>query len=181
MSGTQPVVSQKPSVVVSQTFTPQEAALLDLPHLPEQLTTIKSLGIFFGRSTFYAAKSKDRLECILREPGFVALCLENVKDMSDLKFTHFTPQGNKAVRYTQITIVFWNLVFQNHVIAPSIPSKIRYGSMVLMAVVAIVSENKVRRHLFLQFFKILLDLRAFERKEAIAKFLNNDLLLAGPL
>ena len=104
--------------------TPQESVLPDLPHSPEQLATIESLGIFFGRGTLYAAKSKDCLKCILREPRLVALCLKNVKDMSDLKFTHFPSQGNKAVRYTQITIVFWNLVFQNHVIAPSVPSKI---------------------------------------------------------
>ena len=53
--------------------------------------------------------------------------------------------------------------------------------MVLMTVVAIVGENKVRRHLFLELFKVLLNLRSLERKEAIAKFLNDDLLLAGLL
>ena len=46
--------------------------------------------------------------------------------------------------------------------------------MVLMPVMPIMSENQVRRDLFLELFKIFLDLRSLERKEAIPELLDDD-------
>ena len=47
--------------------------------------------------------------------------------------------------------------------------------MVLMPVMPIMSKNQVRRDLFLELFKIFLDLCSIERKEAIPELLDDDL------
>ena len=81
------------------------------------------------------------------------LGLERIHDVADFLLTHFQLERHEHARLSQVTVVFRNLILQNQMVPKGIPGQFRDKAMVLMGVLAIVSEDKVRGDLVLQLFK----------------------------
>src|SRR5437879_5215119 len=67
-------------------------------------------------------------------------------------------QGHVEVGLTQVAIPLGDLVLQNQVIAERLPDDVRDDPVILVAVVAAMGENHVRRKCSLDRFEHLLDL-----------------------
>ena len=70
----------------------------------------------------------------------------------------------------------WNFVFENEVAAPGVPSQLAEESMVLMQILAKMSENEIRLKRSFEFFEGVFDFDRCIREKAIAKRFNDDIL-----
>src|SRR6476469_3283586 len=81
---------------------------------------------------------------------------------------------DEQVRRTEIAVVLGNLVLEDQVVAPRVPRELASQPVVLVQVVALMSEDQVRRELRLEAVEELLDRAALVRKERIAKIPDDD-------
>ena len=75
---------------------------------------------------------------------------------------------------TEIAVVLGNLVLEDQVVAPRVPRQLASQPVVLVQVVALMSEDQVRRELRLEAVEELLDRAALVRKERIAEIPDDD-------
>jgi len=106
------------------------------------------------------------------------LRLEGFHEATNLLLIDFPFEWDEEIWLPHISVVFWDFVFEDQVIPERIPSHLLYQPMILMCVIAIVCKNQVRGG-SLQTLKETLDLGSVERKEAVAKILDKDLLSPG--
>jgi hypothetical protein len=64
---------------------------------------------------------------------------------------------HEAIRGTEVTVIFWNFVFQQQVIPECVPGQIRDQAMILMAIVAEMSKNQVGIYPRFKRFKEIFD------------------------
>src|SRR5271165_3543243 len=138
--------------------------------LPQDgLAAIEGLGISCRRVGFHPAEPQDRKKGLFVEPLLLALRVEAVDDDLDLAGAGRFFQRNEEVGGTQVTVVLRDLVLQDQVVAKRIPGEVGDQAVVLVPVVAVVSEDEVGAELPLQGLELVLDLAAQEREEAIAE------------
>ena len=82
-------------------------------HSDNHLSTIKRLRKSGRRITFDSAKSQYRFEDILGEPMVAHLALKTIENAVNFRANGGLVQRNKDIRRTEITIIFWNLIFKN--------------------------------------------------------------------
>ena len=87
-------------------------------------------------------------------------------------------QRHKEVRGAQVSVVFWDLVFEDEVIAKSVPRQLAHQTVVLVKIVSGMREDYIRREDFLEFFEAFFDRRTEVGKESISKGFHHDSLLA---
>lgn len=119
------------------------------------------------------------LERIRGEPLLVALRFEASRQVFDFAITCLLVEIHKNVGITEVTIVFENFVFENQVIAPSVPGQLIDHSMILVEIVTSVRQDQIGRQRVLQFFKVLFDFYCLRREETVAKVEDGDVLLGG--
>src|ERR1700730_2615006 len=107
-------------------------------------SAIKGFRIFSRSEGLHSAQPNNGLKRIFRKPVFLYLSFENVEDMFNLLTAHRFSQLHKEVGLSQVTIIFWNFVFQNEFASKGIPGQIGDQTMVLVPVVAIMSQDDVR-------------------------------------
>ena len=78
--------------------------------------------------------------------------------MLGLSARNVAQQGDVEIRLPQVAIPLGDLVLQNQVIAERLPGDVRDDPVILVAVVAAMSENHVRRERSLDRFEHVLDL-----------------------
>jgi hypothetical protein len=115
----------------------------------EKLTGIKSFGVFLRRPGLHSSYSKDGKKHVFGKPMLFRLTAEPFQKDTDFFPAYSIAQANIVIRRTEITVVFRDFVFQNEMAPKCIPRQIRYQAMVLMKVVTIMGENKVRLKEFL--------------------------------
>src|SRR5437879_1239927 len=89
-------------------------------------------------------------------------------------------QGDVEIRLPQVAIPLGDLVLQNQVIAERLPDDVRDDPVILVAVVAAMRENHVRRKRSLDRFEHLLDLAQGGGEVAIAELVDVDLARSSP-
>jgi hypothetical protein len=107
-------------------------------------SAIKGFRIFSRGAGLHSPQPQKGPKGIFREPVFLYLSFENLEDMLNLPAAHRLGQLHKKVGLSQITIIFWNFVFQNEFASKGIPGQIGDQTMVLVPIVAIMSQNDVR-------------------------------------
>jgi hypothetical protein len=107
----------------------------------DQLAAIERLSVLLWRYALDTSQSQNTFEGIRGKPSLIALCLENITDVSNLALADLPPKRDEVVGGTQISVVLWNLILQDHVVAPGVPSQIRDDTVVLVPVIAIVRED----------------------------------------
>jgi len=88
-------------------------------------------------------------------------------------------EADEHIRDTEVAVVLRDFVFQDGVIAEGVPGEIREHAVVLMAVVAEVSEHEVRLERALDALELLFDLLHARREVAVAELLHDDGRLGG--
>ena len=76
---------------------------------------------------------------------------------------------HEQIGLSEVAVVFRDFVFQNQFAPKSIPGQIGNQAMVLVPVIAVVSQDDVRRKTLLERFEILLDFGALVGEKAVAK------------
>ena len=75
------------------------------------------------------------------------------------------------IRAAEISVPFGNLVFENQLVPESIPCEVGDHSMILVPVVARVSENDVWTEVPGKALELILDRGELGRKVAVSKFM----------
>ena len=75
--------------------------------------------------------------------------------------------------------MFHDLVFEDHVVAPGVPGQLRDETVVLVPIVVVVGQNEVRCEARFEVLEGFLDELALERKESVAKAVNDDVALGA--
>src|SRR5262245_8896228 len=99
----------------------------------------------------------------------VLLRLESSRNHPYFPATGRFIEVHKDVRRPQVAVVFRNFVLQDPMAPEGIPRQVRYQTMILVAIVAVVSEDQIWRASRLQFLEVLLDVMADVREEAVPK------------
>ena len=115
----------------------------------DYLSDIKCLSVAGRRATLHPPQSQESAKYILREPLLMLLGCEVVKDVFDLESANAFVQADERVRRSNVSVVFGNLILENEMITKRIPCQIGDHAMILVQIVAIVSEDDIRRHLML--------------------------------
>src|SRR5271166_6396221 len=148
--------------------------------LPQDgLAAIEGLGISCRRVGLHPAEPEDRKKGLFVEPLLLALRLEAVDDDLDLAGAGRFFQRNEEVGRAQVAVVLRDLILQDQVAPARVPREVRDQAVVLVPVVAVVGEDQIGAKLPLQGLELILDLTAEKGEEAIAEFLDHDLLLEG--
>jgi hypothetical protein len=87
----------------------------------------------------------------------VLLRLESSRNESHFPATGRLIEVHKDVGRPQVAVVFRNFVLQDQMAPEGIPRQVRYQTMILVAIVAVVSEDQIWRASRLQFLEVLLD------------------------
>src|SRR6266853_923929 len=109
--------------------------------LQHQFATEESLGITAESVAFHTPQSHEREKCLRLKPLLGALGLEGVHDQVDLFFADFGGERHENARLPHVAIIFGNFVFQNHMVAKSIPGQFCQHAVVLVSIVAIMGED----------------------------------------
>src|SRR5262249_29712164 len=145
-----------------------------------ELAAVEGLGVAARRTAFHAAQAGEPAECSLVEPIPRALAAEMSHQQLDLAFHDSLVQRHVDVRPAQVAIPFRDLVFQDGVVAESIPGQPVRLPMVLMSVVAVMGEDQVGFDATLETFKPCLYLGAVARKETVAELVHLDARTIDP-
>ena len=89
-------------------------------------------------------------------------------------------QRHKEVRGAQISVVFRDLVFEDEVIAKSVPRQLAYQTVVLVKIVSAMREDYIGGEDFLEFLEAFFNRWTEVGKESISKRFHHDSLLARP-
>src|SRR6516162_8653365 len=127
---------------------------------------------------FHAPQSHERKKCILPKPALVLLGLKSFQDVTNLFLAQLGFERHKQIRLAEVAVVFRNFVLKYQMIPKRVPGQFRHQAMVLMRVVAVVSQNEVRRR-GLQFLKSCLHVPADKRHEGVLKLLQQKALERG--
>jgi hypothetical protein len=139
-----------------------------------QLTAVKALGKTSWRICLDTAKAHQPQKKILGEPLLVTLGSEEAHEKLHFAFRNGFGKRNEKIRLPQIGVVLWNLVFENEMVAESIPGKFREQAVVLMEIMPEMSKDQIWRKGPFNIFKRLFDGSAKIRKKAVAKGFHND-------
>src|SRR6267142_1397383 len=123
----------------------------------------------------HATQPHQALERVFVEPRLRALRAIAGQQVTNLCPDMLRAQLHISIRRCEIAIPFRNLILQYQVIAKRVPGQLADEAVVLMSVVAPVSEHQVRPRRTLERLEALLDRRVLGRKVAVAKRVNNDL------
>src|ERR1700722_6606055 len=86
-----------------------------------QLATVKSLGVSAGRIALHSTQTHQRLKCGIVEPVLALLRRERIHQMTNFHLCDFFSERHEYGGLPHVAVVFWNLVFQDEVIAEGIP------------------------------------------------------------
>jgi hypothetical protein len=90
----------------------------------DQLAAIECLRVLVARGALDTTQAKDGLKGILGEPSLLALCLGKITDVSNFVVTAFLRERPQIVGQVHVPTASWNLVLQNQLSEPRIPSEI---------------------------------------------------------
>jgi hypothetical protein len=125
-------------------------------------------------STLQSTKPKQSEESFFTEPILPALCSKNIVQRFALMAGSTAAERHIKVRLAQVSVPFRNLVFENELVAEGIPGQVRHYSVVLVPVVASVSEDDVWMELASNALERILDCIKMGREIAIPKFMEVD-------
>jgi hypothetical protein len=118
-----------------------------------QLPGVKSLSETAGRIAFHSAHAHQPKKSLRIEPALASLRLKGFHKETDFVFVDVFFEGHEEIWLAQIAIVFRDFIFQDQVVAERVPRQFRNESMILVRVVAVVSENYIRRECAFQLFE----------------------------
>src|SRR5579862_795672 len=113
--------------------------------LQSQLASIKSLGISAGRVALHPAQSHERVKRFRLEPSLIVLRPKGLHDGVNFFLAGGSVERHKNRGLSHVAVILGNLVFENQVIAKRVPSQFRQQAMILVSILASVSENYIRR------------------------------------
>ena len=105
---------------------------------------MERLGVTARSVAFHAPQSHEREKCILPKPVLVLLGLKRFQDVPNLLLAQLGFERHEQIRLAEVAVVFRNFVLKYEMIPKRVPGQFRQQAMVLVRVVAIVSENKIR-------------------------------------
>ena len=142
---------------------------------------MEGLGITGRRPRFDTAQTHQAIEHVFGKPMLIPLCPEITHQPLHFPATNCIGQWHEKVRLVQVGVVLRNFVFQDQMVAKSIPGQFRNQTMVLMKVMPEMGEDQVRRKCFFQFLEALLHRSTAVGKKAIAEGLHHDRFFAHAL
>ena len=141
---------------------------------------VECFGVLRRGDGLDAADAEQRIEQIFSEPVFVTLRNKTLLDMVSLLSANSLVEVYEYIRGSEITVIFRNLVFENHVISERIPGELRNESMILMEIIPKVRKDEIGGKIALQLFKRLLDRWPGIGKEPVTEVLHLDRRFSRP-
>src|SRR5439155_14763684 len=108
-----------------------------------QLTAMKALGKTSWRICLDTAKAHQPQKKVLGKPLFVALSPEEAHQKLHFALRNDFGKRHEKIRLPQIGVVLWNLVFENEMVAESIPGEFREQAVVLMEIMPEMSKDQI--------------------------------------
>ena len=134
---------------------------------------LRSSGI---RSTLDSTDSMHGPETLGGEPMLGGLSSKMLQKQFNLAGANFLRERQKNVRAPKISIVLEDLVLQDQMISERIPGQIGQNAVILVTIVAQMSEDDLRFEAGFDFLKPIFDRGPFAWKIALAKRPDLDLL-----
>src|SRR5437879_7614243 len=106
-----------------------------------------------------AAQSRQRKKSVRSEPLLGSLRRKRIENVFYFALACSTVQPKINVWCSQITIILWDLVFQDQVIAKRVPSQFTNHAVILMQIMAVMRQNQVRSEFCLQLLEFAFHLR----------------------
>ena len=153
-----------------------QRGLLGLQH---QFATMICFRVIAGRIAFHPSQPHQGEKRIFLKPVLSVLGFEGIQCVANFPLILIQFEWNEQVWPPHISIVLGNLVFEDQVVSKRVPSELGNQAMILVGVTIPMRENQIWVHLALHLFEIFFCLAAAVRQKAIAKILENDLLLAA--
>src|SRR5262245_21672728 len=107
-----------------------------------QFPTVERFRIIVGRVALHTPHAHERAKQIFREPSLLPLAREAGEDGLDLTPAQPLVERDEEVRNTEIAVVLGYLVLQNEVISERVPGQLRDQAVVLVEIVAMVSQDQ---------------------------------------
>src|SRR5258708_39432180 len=108
-------------------------------HLP----AIESFRAAGGRDTFDPPDPMHSLEGVAGKPVSGRLSLEVLHQQFDFTQTELLRDRHEHIRMAKVAIVLKYFVFKNQMISERVPGQVRQDPVVLMAVIAVMSEDNI--------------------------------------
>ena len=75
----------------------------------------------------------------------LALRRKHLEQATDLVLADVLRKRHEQIGAPEVAVIFHDLVFEDHVVAPGVPGQLRDETVVLVPVVVVVGQNEVRR------------------------------------
>jgi hypothetical protein len=89
------------------------------------LAAVESFRVAAGGVAFHPPQPHEGEKRVLSKPAFGVLGLERVYDVSGFLLTDVGLEWDKKARLPEVSIVLWDFIFQNEMIAKRVPSQLR--------------------------------------------------------
>src|SRR5215467_5757917 len=142
------------------------------------LAAVEALGVAARRVGLHPAQTHHGHERLPPEPVLVVLAGEALEDVGHLRLVMGRLERDEQIRRAEVAVVLRDLLFQDEMTAEGVPGELADQPVVLVEVAPGVREHEIGLDAALELFEELLDARAFERKEAVAKVLDHALLVS---
>jgi len=106
---------------------------------------------------------------------FVGLCFEEPLQEGNFGLGNFIFERDEGVRLGQVSIELGNFVFENQMIAKGVPGEIGKNAMILMPIIAEMSEDQVGLNETFELLEVIFDQFTLVGEEAGPEILYNDL------
>ena len=103
----------------------------------------KSLGIVFSRPTFHASQPGQSTKYLRIEPLLGTLRAEMLNQKVDFALQHSCSHRHVDIGSAYVSIPLRNFVFENAVIAKSIPRQTADKTMILMGIITAMGQNQI--------------------------------------
>jgi len=134
---------------------------------------MKCLGKPGGGGDLDTSQSEMSLEEIFVEPLLVPLAGKKAHEHGNLISADGFREGNEKIGCSQIPIILGDLVFEYQMVPEGVPRQLIHYAVVLMKIMSVVSEDKIRGKILLQLLKAFLHIGSGVRKKSITKGLDH--------
>src|SRR5438874_8282542 len=135
----------------------------------ERFSTAKGLGVTARLGRLGAPQPHQTVKQFLREPPFVLLRGKVPHQALYFLACVGFAQRHEEIRRAQISVVFRDFVFEDEVIAKSVPRQLAYQTVVLVKIMPAMRKDYIRPEDFLEFLEAFFDWRAEVGKDSISE------------
>src|SRR2546428_10915395 len=111
---------------------------------------VEALCESYGSRALHTSNPGHRPEQVGREPWLGRLRREVFHEQSDLAIESGGGKRGEEIGRSEVAVIFRDLVLEDQLVTPGVPGELRYEAVVLVPIVAIVSEDEVRGELLFQ-------------------------------